>query len=149
MTAPGLSGTLEPMTRALSALPLVLAGAAACTASAPDLGIIPTPSHTVLERAWRSIGDPQLAAQLRPEGPFAPAACVVHLGVWRAHATAAQRVAIDRASDAWRSAVRAEFGGSEIEAQQMIASSVNPLADTPAPLRQAAAAWCVAHAPAK
>jgi hypothetical protein len=109
--------------------------------------IIPIPTPEVLAEAWAGIADPQLAAQLRPEGPFAPADCVVHLGIYRPLASPKQRIAIDRAGKAWRAAVVREFEGSETEAAQMIASSVNPLADTPPVLRQAAAAWCVANAP--
>jgi hypothetical protein len=109
---------------------------------------IATPPSEELERAWQAIGDPQLAAQLRPEAPFAAADCVVHLSVWREHANARQRTAIDRATKAWRVELVREFDGDEDAADQMIGSSVNPLADTPAPMRQAAAAWCIAHAPA-
>lgn len=117
------------------------------TAADDKTDIIPTPPREVLERAWRGIDDPQLAAQLRPDGPFGPADCVVHMGVWREQANARQRAAIDRAAKAWRAALVREYEGDEQSADQMIGSSVNPLADTPPPLRQAAAAWCVAHAP--
>jgi hypothetical protein len=126
---------------------LALAATAAAAAAAGAAPIIATPPHAVLESAWHAIADPQLAAQLRPEGPFGAADCVVHLGVWRKHATARQRAAINRAAKAWRAALAREFEGDKQAADQMIASSVNPLAGTPPPLRQAAAAWCVAHAP--
>jgi hypothetical protein len=69
------------------------------------------------------------------------------MGVWRKHANTPQRAAIDRADKAWRAALVHEFESDEQGAEQMIASSVNPLAETPVPLRQAAAAGCVAHAP--
>jgi hypothetical protein len=104
------------------------------------------PEAAELERAWGAIGDPKLSAQLRPKGPYTAADCVVHLSVWQEKANARQRDAIDRAAKAWRAALVREFDGDEQEADQMIGSSANPLAATPRPLRQAAAAWCVAHA---
>ena len=70
--------------------------------------------------------------------------CVVHIGQVSAPAT--DRAALDRASVAWRAALVRET--NEQEARQLIASNINMLADTPARERQAAVAWCVAHAPA-
>jgi hypothetical protein len=107
--------------------------------------VIPTPPHDVLERALASIHDPLLARQVRPDQEYDAADCIVFLGLYRPTATAEQRKAIDRASKAWRGSLVRNMG--ETDAQQMIGSSVNPLTPTPAPLRQAAAAWCVANAP--
>jgi hypothetical protein len=117
------------------------AGAQICGAKP----VIATPPRAVLERAVRSIHDPQLAAEVRPGRRYGAADCVVLLALYRPHANAAQRKAIDRAKKAWRAAVVRELG--ETDAEQMIGSSVNPLVPTPLPLRQAAAAWCAAHAP--
>jgi hypothetical protein len=131
--------------RLLAATALAATSLTAHAACPPP--VIPTPPRAVLERAWHGIEDPQLAAQLPPNGPFAPADCVVHLRKWRAQGNARQQAAIDRAAKAWRAALVREGDGDQAYADQMIASSVNPLAATPPPLRQAAAAWCVAHAP--
>ena len=108
---------------------------------------IPTPPRHVLESALRSINDPQLAAQVRPDQAYGAADCVVHLGLYRPSASAEPLIAINRASKAWRSSLVSEMG--ENFAAQMIGSTVNPLEPTPAPLRQAAAAWCLANAPAQ
>jgi hypothetical protein len=132
--------------RAIQAFALLTA-VGGCTA-AHGAPIVSTPPRAELERAWRGIDDPQLAAQLRPGRPFDAVDCVVHLGVFHEQqATPAQRNAIERASQAWRAEVVRESDGVDEYAEQMIGSSVNPLADTPPLLRQAAAAWCVAHAP--
>ena len=70
--------------------------------------------------------------------------CVVHIG--QITTPANERAALDRASAAWRAALVRET--NEQEAAQLIGSSVNMLADTPAAERQAAVGWCVANAPA-
>jgi hypothetical protein len=54
-------------------------------------------------------------------------------------------VAMGQARDQWRSDLRLRL--SETETQQLTGSNVNPLADTPAGQRDAAAHWCVEHAP--
>jgi hypothetical protein len=105
---------------------------------------IPTPSRAVLQRAMRGL-DPQLADQVRPDADYDATECVVLLGLYRDGAPARQRASIDRASRVWRARVVRELGNQG--ANQMIGSSVNPLLPTPRPLQQAAAAWCVAHAP--
>lgn len=53
--------------------------------------------------------------------------------------------AMGQARDQWRSDLRLRL--SETETQQLTGSNVNPLADTPAARRDAAAHWCVEHAP--
>ncbi|TMJ19207.1 MAG: hypothetical protein E6G92_05235 [Alphaproteobacteria bacterium] len=128
--------------RGLAAVAM-LGAAASATASHPPT--IPAPPSAAIERAWRSIDDPQLAAQLRPGRRLEPEECVVLLGLYRPSATRRQRSAVDHAGDAWRARLVRRLG--EAGARQMIGSSVNPLAPTPPPLRQAAASWCVAHAP--
>jgi hypothetical protein len=127
------------------ALALLLLGASAEAGPATSPAAIPMPPCRLLESALRSIEDPLLAAEVSPGRDYGAADCVVHLGLYRPLATAEQRAAIDRASAAWRASLVREMG--EIDAQQMIGSSVNPLIPTPPPLRQAAAAWCVANAP--
>jgi hypothetical protein len=54
-------------------------------------------------------------------------------------------VAMGQARDQWRSDLRLRL--SETETQQLTGSNVNPLADTPPGQRDAAAHWCVEHAP--
>jgi hypothetical protein len=54
-------------------------------------------------------------------------------------------VAMGQARDQWRSDLRLRL--SETETQQLTGSNVNPLADTPAMQRDAAAHWCVEHSP--
>ena len=125
---------------AASAALFVTAPAAAARGHAA----IPTPPRAVLERALRGL-DPQLADQVRPDGHYEGAECVVLLMLYRDGAPAAQRRAIDPASRRWRAGVVRELGRQG--ADQLIGSSVNPLVPTPRVLQQAAAAWCVGHAP--
>lgn len=54
-------------------------------------------------------------------------------------------VAMGQARDQWRSDLRLRL--SETETQQLTGSNVNPLADTPAAQRDAAAHWCVENSP--
>lgn len=54
-------------------------------------------------------------------------------------------VAMQQSRDQWRSALRQTH--SENETDQLVASNVNPLMDTPAAQRDAAANWCVQNAP--
>ena len=65
---------------------------------------IPTPPRAVLERALRGL-DPQLADQVRPDGHYDGAECVVLLSLYRHGAPAQQRRAIDTASRRWRASV--------------------------------------------
>jgi hypothetical protein len=108
--------------------------------------IIETPPRAELETALRTIEDPQLAAQVAPDGSYEGTECVVHLGQIEPVPAGAEP-ALERAIAAWRRAVIRELGG-ENEANQMIGSSVNMLAPTPPALRRAAVAWCLANAPA-
>lgn len=74
--------------------------------------------------------------------------CYVYLSMaMQAPGTAAgyDAVAMGQARDQWRSDLRLRL--SETETQQLTGSNVNPLADTPAAQRDAAAHWCVEHAP--
>lgn len=76
--------------------------------------------------------------------------CVVYLGL------AAQANArpggydgpiLEQAAGQWRAGLMIIGGMSEEEVTQLVGSSVNPLMSTPAPQRDAAAAWCVQNAP--
>jgi len=76
--------------------------------------------------------------------------CVVYLGLSiQANATPDGRDApiMSQAAGQWEASLRIDGGLTDIEARQLIASSVNPLTATPAAERDAAAAWCVEHAP--
>lgn len=117
--------------------PAVNAAAAAATG-------IETPPAAELQAAMNGITDPQLAAQVAPDGAYEAAECVVHIGQFE-RVPAGQEAVLTRAAAAWRAAVVRELG--ETSAAQLIGSSVNPLQPTPPPLRQAAVAWCVANAP--
>ncbi len=112
------------------------------TAAAP-IGIAAPPAAE-LQAAMNSISDPQLAAQVAPDGAYEAAECVVHIGQFEP-VPAGQEAALTRASAAWRASIVRELG--ETGAAQMIGSSVNPLQPTPPALRQAAVAWCLANAP--
>jgi hypothetical protein len=136
MNAKALAGTVVAIA--------MLASAPATGASRPP-PVIPAPPRAALERAWRSIEDPQLAAQLRPGRRFEAEECVVLLGLYRDSATRRQRSAIDNAGQAWRARLVRRLG--EAGALQMVGSNVNPLAPTPPLLRQAASSWCLTHAP--
>lgn len=121
-----------------------LLAAAPADAAPRSHAAIPTPPRAVLERALRGL-DPMLADEVRPDGHYEAAECVVLLSLYRDGAPAGQRRAIDAASRRWRVRVVRELGRQG--AQQLIGSSVNPLIPTPRPLQQAAAAWCVGHMP--
>jgi len=54
-------------------------------------------------------------------------------------------VAMGQARDQWRSDLRQRLSGQETA--QLTGSNVNPRSDTPAAQRDAAAHWCVEHAP--
>ena len=123
---------------------LVALATTAPAAAARGPAAIPTPPRAVLERALRGL-EPQLADEVRPDGRYEGAECVVLLMLYRDGAPAAQRRAIDPASRRWRASVVRELGRQG--ADQLIGSSVNPLLPTPRVLQQAAAAWCVGHAP--
>ena len=74
--------------------------------------------------------------------------CYVYLSIaMQAPGNAAghDNAAMGQARDQWRSELRLRL--SETETQQLTASNVNPLADTPAARRDAAARWCVENAP--
>jgi hypothetical protein len=49
----------------------------------------------------------------------------------------------------WRGVLTTQGKMNETEAQQLIASSVNPLTATPVAPRDAASAWCFDNAPVK
>ena len=108
-------------------------------------GGLTVPSPDELQAALAGIDDPQLRQQVAPDGSYDAADCVVHIGQMDP-VPVGQQEALDNASDAWRRGLARELGG-ETEANQMIGSSVNMLQPTPAPLRQAAVAWCVDNAP--
>jgi hypothetical protein len=59
--------------------------------------------------------------------------------------TGFDKVAMSQARDQWRADLRQRL--SEQETNQLTGSNVNPRSDTPAAQRDAAAHWCVAHAP--
>jgi len=59
--------------------------------------------------------------------------------------TGFDNVAMGQARDQWRSDLRQRL--SEQETAQLTGSNVNPRSDTPAAQRDAAAHWCVEHAP--
>lgn len=83
-----------------------------------------------------------------PDG--AGADCVVYLGLAvdaNSRATGSDIPAMRSAADRWRADVQARLG--EEGSQQLIGSNVNPRMDTPAAQRDAAARWCVEHAPAQ
>lgn len=119
------------------------APAAAANGSTAATGI-ETPPAAELQTALNSITDPQLAAQVAPDGAYDAADCVVHIGQFEP-VPARQEAALAAAAAAWRASVVRELG--EDGAAQLIGSSVNPLQPTPAALRRAAVAWCVANAP--
>jgi hypothetical protein len=78
------------------------------------------------------------------------AECVVYLGLARqAGATPGGRDApiMAQSADQWRAALGIDGHMSEQEIQQLVGSTVNTLTSVPAAQRDAAAAWCVAHAP--
>lgn len=116
---------------------------AAQTESA-QIGIV-VPPASELAAAMRGIGDPQLAAQVAPDGDYDAAECVVHIGQ-AGPVTANQQPVLDRVASAWRASLVHELG--ETGAAQMIGSSVNMLEPTPPALRMAAIAWCIDHVPA-
>jgi hypothetical protein len=95
------------------------------------------PPASELASAMRGVTDPQLAAQVAPDGDYDAAECVVHLGHIGA-VPASQQPVLDRAAAAWRSDLVRELG--ETGAAQMIGSSVNMLEPTPPALRMAAIA---------
>ena len=59
--------------------------------------------------------------------------------------TGFDNVAMSQARDQWRADLRQRL--SEQETAQLTGSNVNPRSDTPAAQRDAAAHWCVEHAP--
>jgi hypothetical protein len=59
--------------------------------------------------------------------------------------TGFDNVAMGQARDQWRADLRQRL--SEQETNQLTGSNVNPRSDTPAAQRDAAAHWCVEHAP--
>jgi hypothetical protein len=78
------------------------------------------------------------------------AECVVYLGLSeQAKATPGGHDApiMQQSASQWRAALQFDAGMSEAEAQQLIASSVNPVMATPAAQRDAASAWCVENTP--
>jgi len=110
---------------------------------AAQAGIV-VPPASELAAAMRGIADPQLAAQVAPDGDYDAAECVVHLG-HTAAVSASQQPVLGRAAASWRASLVRELG--EGGAAQMIGSSVNMLEPTPPALRMAAIAWCIDHAP--
>jgi hypothetical protein len=87
-----------------------------------------------------------------PQADFAArgAECIVYLGLSReANAQPAGRDApiMEQAAGQWRASLEIDGGMTEAEIRQLVASSVNSLTSTPAPLRDAASAWCVDNAP--
>lgn len=78
------------------------------------------------------------------------AACIVYLGLSaQAGATPGGYDApiMQQAADQWRASLQIDGGMSEMEIEQLVASSVNPLTSTQAEQRDAASAWCVLNAP--
>ncbi|WP_156767655.1 hypothetical protein [Candidatus Viadribacter manganicus] len=78
------------------------------------------------------------------------AECVVYLGLSiQANVTPAGRDApiMQQAADQWQAAMRIDGHMSDVEVEQLIASSVNPLSSTSAAQRDGASAWCVDNAP--
>lgn len=54
---------------------------------------------------------------------------------------------VEQAAGRWQAALRTDGHLSVTEIQQLVGSTVNTLIDLPADRRDAAAAWCVEHAP--
>lgn len=82
------------------------------------------------------------------DGDARGADCYVYLSMaMQAPGNAAgyDNVALGQARDQWRSDLRLRL--SETETQQLTGSNVNPLADRLPAQRDAAAHWCVEHAP--
>ena len=76
------------------------------------------------------------------------ASCFVFLGMSREARgadTGFDDVAMEQSQGQWEASLRQDM--SETEVRQLIGSSVNPLADTPAAQRDAASGWCVENAP--
>lgn len=141
------AGSTPPANQANSADAVMPANvsepAPAANVAAAPAGI-EAPPAAELQAAMNSISDPQLAAQVAPDGDYDAAECVVHIGQFEP-APASLEPALTRAAAAWRARVVRELG--ETSAAQLIGSSVNPLQPTPPALRQAAVAWCLANAP--
>lgn len=102
-----------------------------------------------------AVGDGPAAASLPSGFPQTElsargAECVVYLGLsMQANATPAGRDApiMQQSADQWQAAMRIDGRMSDVEVQQLVASSVNPLSSTSAAQRDAASAWCVDNAP--
>ena len=137
------ANTVNAVETAGPAAPANAAGPAPAAIATATTGI-ETPPAAELQAAMNSISDPQLAAQVAPDGDYDAAECVVHIGQFEP-VPAAQEAALTRATAAWRARVVRELG--ETGAAQMIGSSVNPLQPTPPALRRAAVVWCLANAP--
>ena len=98
---------------------------------------------------------PATATALPPDFPGSDLAargaeCVVYLGLaQQAGATPGGRDGpiMAQAAGQWRAALSIDGHMGETEIQQLIGSTVNPLSSVPAAQRDAAAAWCVEHAP--
>ena len=95
------------------------------------------------------------AATLPPDFPGGDLAargaeCVVYLGLAR---QAGSRPAgrdgpiMEQAAGQWEAALGTDGHMSETEVRQLVGSTVNTLTSVPAAQRDAAAAWCVDHAP--
>lgn len=98
---------------------------------------------------------PAATAHLPPNFPGSDLAargaeCVVYIRLaMQAGAQPGGRDApiMEQAAGQWRAALGIDGQMSETEIQQLIGSTVNPLTSVPALQRDAAAAWCVEHAP--
>ena len=98
---------------------------------------------------------PAAAAYLPPNFPGSDLAargaeCIVYIRLAaQAGAQPGGRDApiMEQAAGQWRAALGIDGHMSETEIQQLIGSTVNPLMSVPALQRDAAAAWCVEHAP--
>lgn len=79
------------------------------------------------------------------------AACIVYLGMsLSAHVTPGghDATSMQQSANQWRSSLITAGKMQEDEVNQLVGSTVNTLADTPDPQRDAASAWCIENVPA-
>lgn len=117
---------------------------AANTAAAANSAAAPMPAAPATAAATLPAGFPNSDAQAKA------AECFVYLGLAagaNSQPGGRDNVILEQAANQWKAQLVHEGGMSEAEADQLIASSVNPLTATPAAQRDAAATWCFDNAP--
>jgi hypothetical protein len=115
----------------------------------------PAPVNQATPAATANAAAPAASSTLPPDFPGSDLAargaeCIVYLGLaGQAGARPAGRDApiMEQASGQWRAALSIDGHMSETEIRQLVGSTVNTLTSVPAAQRDAAAAWCVEHAP--